>query len=338
MSDAKPESNRQSTAASSHVELARVDNTLRTSYHCFTLHSPSDGPSSLQELLLQRLPHIPLVSWKERFDFGGVYVNGREALADQPLPRPCRVEYYEPKFAIREASAIFPAFQERFVVYRDEAVAVAYKPPGLPSMPAKEQRHFSLKASLDALFGVQVHMPSRLDVSAQGIVVVSLNPGTHAHLQKAFESRRVHKTYYFATAASVPWEALNVVLPISRDPRHPVLRSVTGNDGLAAETRLSRVGTSSSDGNSITVVRAEPITGRTHQIRVHAASQGAPIFGDNFYGGAPASSLHLVSHSIAFTHPLSGEAVTVSLPRELTPNWLNTEAGALPLALESRDQ
>lgn len=326
MSDAKHVTADPLTAAERRIDLERVDKTLRTTYHCFTLLSPSDGPPSLQELLLHCLPHIPLVSWKERFNFGGVYVNGREALADQPLPHPCRVEYYEPKFDIGEASAIFPAFEERFVVYRDEAVAVAYKPPGLPSMPAKEQRHFSLKASLDALFGVQIHMPSRLDVSAQGIVVVSLNPGTHAHLQKAFESRRVHKTYYLATAASVPWEALNVDLPISRDPRHPVLRSVTGNDGLTAETRLSRVGTSSSEGSSITVVRAEPITGRTHQIRVHAASQGVPIFGDNFYGGAPASSLHLVSHSIAFTHPLSGEAVTVSLPRELTPNWLDAEA------------
>ncbi len=330
MSDSKHENTRVSPGANCAIDIGRVENTLRTSYHCFTLFSPSDGPSSLQELLLRRLPHIPLGSWRERFDFGGVYVNGHEALADQQLPYPCKVEYYEPKFPISEAVAIFPAFEDRFVVFRDEAVAVVFKPPGLPSMPAKEQRHFSLKASLDALFGVQVHMPSRLDVSAQGIVVVSLNPGTHAHLQKAFESRSVHKTYYLATAASVPWEALNVELPICRDPRHPVLRSVTGNDGLAAETRLSRVGTSSSEGTSVTVVRAEPVTGRTHQIRVHAASQGAPIFGDNFYGGAPASSLHLVSHSIAFTHPLSGEAVAVSLPRELTPNWLITEAASPP--------
>ncbi len=323
MSDAKHVTADPSTAAERRIDLERVEKTLRTTYHCFTLPLPSDGPPSLQELFLQRLPHIPLASWKERFEFGGVYVNGREALADQPLPHPCRVEYYEPKFAIGEASAIFPAFEERFVVYRDEAVAVAYKPPGLPSMPAKEQRHFSLKASLDALFGVQVHMPSRLDVSAQGIVVVSLNPATHAHLQKAFESRRVHKTYYLATSAAVPWEVLKVDLPISRDPRHPVLRTVTGDDGLQAETRLSRIGTSSSEGTAVTIVRAEPVTGRTHQIRVHAASQGAPIFGDNFYGGAPASSLHLVSHSITFTHPLSGESIEVSLPEELTPNWLD---------------
>jgi|694.fasta_scaffold60403_4 23S rRNA pseudouridine1911/1915/1917 synthase len=322
MSDTKHLTSPPLQGANCQIDLDRVDSTLRTAYHCFTRLSPSDGPSSLQELLLQRLPHIPLASWKERFDFGGVYVNGREALADQQLPHPCKVEYYEPKFSIGEAATVFPAFEERFVVFRDEAVAVVYKPPRLPSMPAKEQRHFSLKASLDALLGVPVHMPSRLDVSAQGIVVVSLNPRTHAHLQQAFESRRVHKTYYLATTAAVPWEALNVDLPISRDPRHPVLRTVTGVDGQHAETRLSRIGTSSSEGRAVTVIRAEPVTGRTHQIRVHAASQSAPIFGDNFYGGAPASLLHLVSNSITFMHPLSGESIEVSLPKELTPNWL----------------
>lgn len=321
MSDDRPCTRAYSPTTAPQIDLERINATLRTAYHCFCLLSSQDGPSSLQELLLLRLPHIPRESWEERFAFGGVYVNGREALSDQALPRPCRVEYYEPKFAISDAATIFPSFEERFIVFQDSAIAVVYKPDRLPSMPAKEQRHFSLKASLESYFKVQIHMPSRLDVSAQGLVVVSLHPDAHARLQQAFESRSVHKTYYFATAADVPWKALCVDLPIARDPRHAVLRTVSGADSQHALTHLTRCGPSRSGEAAATLVRAEPVTGRTHQIRVHAASQSAPIIGDNFYGGAPASSLHLLSQSLALNHPLTGRRLEISLPASLTPAW-----------------
>lgn len=308
---------------SSTADLPRITATLRTTYHCFTLFSPSDGPSTLERLLLERLPNISRDSWPERFAFGGVYVNGVEALGDQPLPIPCKVEYYEPKFAISEASSVFPKFEERFVVFRDDAIAIVYKPPRLSSMPAKEQRHFSLKASLEALFKTQVHMPSRLDVSAQGLVVVSLHPSAHAKLQQAFETRTVHKTYYFATASRVDWERVSVDLPIFRDPQHAVLRSVkpNGEAGQAALTHFTFSHVGQSEGTAVSVVRAEPVTGRTHQIRVHAASQSAPILGDNFYGGSPASILHLASHSISLPHPLTGGRISAVLPTALRPSW-----------------
>ncbi len=322
MSDSKPASLPPSAAP---ADLARVTSTLRTAYHCVTLLTPSDGPTSLLPLLLHRFPHIPEESWPERFDFGGVYVNGREALGDQPLPFPCKVEYYEPKFPISEAHALFPKFEERFVIYQDDAVAVVYKPPRLSSMPAKEQRHFSLKASLEKLFKKPVHMPSRLDVSAQGLLVVSLHPDAHAKLQQCFESRKAHKTYFLATTAPVAWERVSVDLPIARDPRHPVLRTTAlgGLEGQPALTHLTRSHLAKSEGSSVTVVKAEPVSGRTHQIRVHAASQAAPIFGDNFYGGDSASYLHLVSCSLAIPHPASGHALHVELPHELCPGWIN---------------
>lgn len=305
------------------VDLDRITSTLRTRYWCWTVLDPAAGPRSLLGLLRQMLPHIPEESWAERFDFGGVYVNGREALADAELPVPCKVEYYEPKFPIRDAAALFPAFERRFVVHEDDALAVVFKPPRLSSMPAKEQRHFSLKASLDSLFGSPVHMPSRLDVSAQGLLVVSKIPLAHARLQQAFESREVDKAYVLATAASVPWQARSVDLPIGRDPRHPVLRSTSAAAGQHALTHFSRGHAASSGGTPITLVHARPITGRTHQIRVHAASQGIPIFGDNFYGGASAPCLHLVSFSISLSHPVTGHRLHVVLPEALRPDWLS---------------
>lgn len=305
-------------------DIPRINETLRTTYWVWNLYSPAEGPSHLLELLQRNLPHVAAHSWPERFDFGGVYVNGREALVDQPLPFPCKVEYYEPKFEIRDAHSIFPAFEERFIVYSDEAVAVVYKPPRLSSMPAKEQRHFSLKASLERHFGTHVHMPSRLDVSAQGLVVVSISPQAHKHLQQAFESRDVDKTYLLATSHDVAWTERTVSLPIGRDSRHPVLRSTQAPHGQAALTHFSRMESSLSRGQACTVLKASPVTGRTHQIRVHAASQGIPILGDNFYGGYPSDHLHLVSAAIEFRHPIRGERCACSLPSSLRPEWLRT--------------
>jgi len=302
---------------------AIVTDALRTRYWAWTHLSAETAPQTLLELLTRNLPHIPVDSWPERFDFGGVYVNGIEALTDRPLPFPCRVEYYEPKFEISAARSIFPEFDERFIIYHDHDVAVAWKPPRLSSMPAKEQRHFSLKASLERIFKKPIHMPSRLDVSAQGLVVVSLSPRAHRGLQQAFEGRRVTKTYLCASAHPCSWSQKTTNSPLGRDPLHPVLRMIDGINAQPAETHLTALGTSRSEDTDITVIRARPITGRTHQIRVHVASEGAPIFGDKFYGGAAATYLHLVSAAVGCAHPVTGTRLSVTLPASLRPSWVD---------------
>lgn len=304
------------------ARLERVEQTLRTRYHCWKLYTPHDGPAALVELLHQRLPHIQLTNWSERFEFGGIYVNGSEMLADCALPFPCKVEYYEPKFDLAEAPEIFPAFDERQIVFHDEYVAIVYKPPRLPSMPAKEQRHYSLKRYLERHFQAPIHMPSRLDVSAQGLVIVSLSPAAHAGLQHAFEQRRAHKVYSFATLQIAPFQEYTVDSNITQDPSHPVLRMTTESGGQTAATILSFSHNSETEGHKISVVDAKPITGRTHQIRVHAASQGTPIVGDNFYGGAPARYLHLVSRLIEVTHPVTKKTLSIHAPAELLPTWV----------------
>ena len=305
------------------LDLARVNQTLRTQYWNFILRTPEDGPASLLELLRERLPHIEPTSWNERFDFGGVYVNGVEALNDTILPRPVKVEYYEPKFPIAEARSQFSPFLSEYILFHDDAIAVVYKPPHLSSMPAKEQRHFSLKAALERELGRTIHMPSRLDVSAQGIVVVSTSPAAHAGLQRAFETRTVRKTYHFASDVRSTWNERLVEFPISVSREHPVLRVATIDDGQPAKTFLTYSHTALIERVPSQVYTANPITGRTHQIRVHAAASGLPLLGDNFYGGVPAPYLHLVSSALSLRHPISGEQLTWKLPTSLAPAWVN---------------
>jgi len=303
------------------IDLERVNTTLRTHYWSFILRSPAEGPQSLCALLLERLPHIDPTSWEERFEFGGVYVNGIETLKDIPLPRPVKVEYYEPKFSIAEARSQFSPFRSDYILFHDEAIAIVYKPPHLSSMPAKEQRHFSLKSALEKEIGRSIHMPSRLDVSAQGIVAVSTSQAAHAGLQRAFETRTVRKTYRFASHARSAWDETLVNFQIAVSKEHPVLRVATMNEGQPAQTEIRYAHATTIDGTSRHIYTAHPITGRTHQIRVHAAASELSLLGDNFYGGEHAPYLHLVSCAISLPHPLTGDRVEFELPRQLAPAW-----------------
>jgi tRNA pseudouridine32 synthase/23S rRNA pseudouridine746 synthase len=212
-------------------------------------------------------------------------------------------------------------------VYRDDEIAVAYKPARLSSMPAKEQRHFSLKKSLETLLGVTIHMPSRLDVSARGLVLVSTSPRAHAPLQRAFESRRVIKRYLCATKGECGWDRKVEQGLIGRDPRHPVLRISPATQGQSAETIFTNLGKGDSSGEEVTILCAQPVTGRTHQIRVHASANRLPLYGDMFYGGAPAQYLHLASVYLAFKHPLHERRIELSLPERFQTDWMRSSIG-----------
>jgi 23S rRNA-/tRNA-specific pseudouridylate synthase len=312
-----------------HSSLDTINEALNTKYWCWSIfEAASEAPKTLLDLLKRNLPDIDPSSWPMRFDFGGIYVNGRLAEADQPLPYPCRVEYYQPKFEISDAHHVFPQFlATEHIIYQDEDILVVYKPPGISSAPAKEQRHYSLKSAIERTVCARIHLPSRLDFSAQGLVIVSRLGAASKGLQNAFANRLVTKEYLCASAAQCAWDTLRVDLAIGRDDYHPVVRRIdpiNGQDALTYFERLGRVAVSDlTPGRSaLTVFRARPVTGRTHQIRVHAAASGIALAGDRFYRGIDSDHLHLISHSLRLRHPVSNKELYVELPERLKPWWL----------------
>jgi len=242
------------------------------------------------------------------------------------LSQPCKVEYFEPKIGFAEMETLYPVFHpEQHVIYEDDDLIAVFKPAGLPSKPSKEQQKFSLLASLERYAGRRLHLPSRLDAATAGLIIASKTKRAHAPLQQSFERRQIHKHYLLETEGRVDWKRRTVNAAIDRDPRHPVLRRTVADGGKKAVTRfvLLCASTFTSDGreHSAAVLLAEPLTGRTHQIRVHSASLGLPIIGDAFYGGIPDKDLHLLSYRLQMPHPLTGRPLSIELPPALLPEW-----------------
>jgi 23S rRNA pseudouridine1911/1915/1917 synthase len=280
--------------------------------------------SGVAEELSRRLPHIAPDSWSERFSLGGIYLAGRPASLEAKITEPCRLEYYEPKLALEELASWYPAFSSSWVLYSDDDLAIVYKPSRLPTTPARDQQRYSLERYLIEHFAKPVHLPSRLDTAVSGIVICSLSKRMNRYLQKAYERRWIEKFYLAQTSSIPPWSALNIDADIARDPQHPVLRRcVPTGQGESALTELACLEKS----GSLAIVQARPVTGRTHQIRLHLASAGFPIVGDPYYNGAEAAELRLVSYAIRFHHPYLGAMLKFELPQIFRPDWLGEVRG-----------
>lgn len=302
----------------------RLLNTLSSTHWSWAFYPGDSLPNSLITLLQEKLPHIDPSSWKDRLIFGGAFLNGKAITQDVALNTPCRIEYYETKYPIESAAAFFPQFDPTQIIYNDGDLAVVVKPYGLPCFEAREQRLHNLRTQIESHFGHAVHMPSRLDTSVTGLVLISLNQNAHDKLQKIFERREIEKTYVMQSATSVDWREKVVDAPIGRDERHTILRKVLAAGGKAALTKFEQceLKRNATDSKLLSTFRAFPLTGRTHQIRVHAAHLGIPIIGDNFYGGIEDPELRLASFAIRLKHPLSARELLLSLPQQFQPEWL----------------
>ena len=149
----------------------------------------------------------------------------------------------------------------------------------------------------------------RLDKETSGVLVFGKTPLANRSLTSQFEQKTIRKTYLLVTDRPVPQAELTVVSKLVRAGERYLSRPWSSGEGRA-ETHFRIRNRSAGQ----TWVEAEPITGRTHQIRVHAAAQGFPILGDTLYGGTPAARVALHAERLTLTHPASGQAMTFQAP------------------------
>nr|WP_210303592.1 pseudouridine synthase [Rhizobium cellulosilyticum] len=199
------------------------------------------------------------------------------------------------------------------ILHRDQDFLVCDKPSGLLSVPG---RHPALSDSL--LTRVQKEFPKalivhRLDKDTSGIVLMSLNRKAHAFVAAQFEARETKKSYVAEVWGRVEGEEGVIDLPLAIDPDNKPRHRVDHEHGKPALTRWQVIG----HGENRTRLRLFPMTGRTHQLRVHMKALGHVILGDEFYaeGEALAAADRLMLHAeeLSFRKP-DGSDVTFTAP------------------------
>jgi len=306
------------------IDIQRIQSTFRSRRWEFQIPADEAHASTCIEELIQKLPHIAPKSWPERFALGGAYLNGREAGPDTRIIAPCRLEYFEPLADLPNVGALYPSFAPDMIVWRDDDLALVVKPPGLPTTAPRDQRRYTLESYLIEHFGAPLHLPSRLDTDVSGVLIASLSKRMHGALQRAYDRRAVEKYYLAEVVGEFPHAEIDIRASLGRDPRHPVLRQVVESGGDTAHTHVRTLGRYQRGGRSYSLLQAEPLTGRTHQIRVHLASLGFPIVGDAYYGGVEAPHIHLLSYALFFHHPYAQKLVSFCLPLARRPEWLQS--------------
>ncbi len=205
------------------------------------------------------------------------------------------------------------------ILYEDDAIIVLDKPAGIMMHPTFHRVTGTLANRLLAYYQATgqasaVHPVSRLDRDTFGVVLLAKNAHVHALLCQAQKRGELQKTYEAVLYGGLCPECGIIDAPIARFSETSLLRCVR-EDGKPAQTRYETIEKRA----NATLVRLWPLTGRTHQIRVHCAHMGAPVLGDPQYGSAESlayaaqqgcSTQQLCARALRLPHPLREELLS----------------------------
>jgi len=201
----------------------------------------------------------------------------------------------------------------RWIIHRDPRLLVLDKPSGLLAVPGRGphlQDCLAARVRLDIPTALVVH---RLDRDTSGLMLMALDADAQRHLGRQFEARTVRKTYACVVAGVPAADEGLVDLPIGRDAARPPRYRIDHDHGRPSQTRWRVI----DRGAGIARLEVEPLTGRSHQIRLHLATLGHPILGDPLYGAdsaPPAPRLLLHATALGLAHPDDGRAVAWRSP------------------------
>ncbi|AFZ11106.1 pseudouridine synthase [Crinalium epipsammum PCC 9333] len=199
------------------------------------------------------------------------------------------------------------------ILYEDEWLIAVNKPAGLLSVPGRyRDRQDSILSRLRHLLpdGIKLMAVHRLDQETSGILLLARDLPTYRQLSQQFQQRQIHKIYEAVLSGTVTINQGMIELPLWGDPENRPYQKVDWQKGKPSLTRFQVIAT---EGN---YMRLEfiPLTGRTHQLRVHAADPrglGIPILGDRLYGCYAGTRLHLHARELRFEHPQSGKTLEI---------------------------
>ena len=279
-----------------------------TAKHPSKLSLPQTNPglTTVLEYLLIKFPFITEKVWLKRMSEGKVHRHDGTAItAQSPFKAQQRIFYYREV----ESEPIIP-FKED-ILFQDEHIIVAYKPPFLAVVPAGIYVNECLQNRLRLSTGIEtLQALHRLDRVTAGLVMFSVNPDTRACYHQLFETQQIHKTYQ--AIANIPrgdqiegqqWQVKNHI----ETSRPRFLMCVTeGEINSHSEIRCLQQSANKA------LFELNPVSGKTHQLRVHMQSLGFPILNDKYYPQLQSLSadnykmpLQLLAKKLRFIDPIT---------------------------------
>ena len=210
------------------------------------------------------------------------------------------------------------------ILHQDRCCIVVEKPGGLLAVPGRgTDKQDSVVSRVKRLLPWCIEQPAvhRLDMATSGLMVLGLTREAHRHLSGQFAERRVVKRYMAVLEGEVEAAAGSIQLPFRLDPKNRPYQVYDPENGKVGITRWRILAVS----GRRSLVEFEPLTGRTHQLRVHASHPlglGCPIAGDPLYGnGCTGDSLLLHATVLQFDHPTAGQRMEFSSLAPFVEAW-----------------
>ena len=258
-------------------------------------------PARVDKALVHLFPNFSRRAIRRYLDVGSVYLNRKRVrVASRPVYRGDELEI------IPVATPIPTAVVSLAPLYEDEHVIVVNKPPCLPTQATRSQAVSHLTALLQRQYGMHLRLVHRLDQETSGAIVYAKSQAVAYFLAQQFKAKLVRKTY-LALVHGIP----NWHVRVHSSYLTPIRRSVgivqecrkQSQQAKLAVTKFTLLACSPSSA----LIKCEPQTGRSHQIRAHLHSLGVPIVGDKKYGDARPESTaerHMLhAFHLAFRHP-----------------------------------
>lgn len=215
------------------------------------------------------------------------------------------------------------------ILYEDESIIALHKPAGIIIHPSATRNTSTLANQLLAYTGGTVHPVNRLDRDTTGVCIFAKNGYVKSILTESMEKAKIHKTYVAPTFGALPEESGVIDLPIDRLSTDSLWRTIRedGQPSRTAYELLSRQG-------QWNLYAFHPLTGRTHQIRLHAMASGAPLLGEPVYNTPSSKAFsdtlglsiqQLCCTEMTFPHPLTGDVISITTtPDFFGAPWFHT--------------
>lgn len=218
--------------------------------------------------------------------------------------------------SIEALTILTPTSEAWQLLYQDQHLLVVNKPAMLLTVPGRHPANFDCLVTR-----VQQQFPTaqvvhRLDYDTSGLVILPLTKSALSHISKQFQARTVKKNYQALVQGKVSTDSGSIDAPIVADAERRPLYKICHKDGKASLTHYQTI--SYDERLDLSRLALSPVTGRSHQLRVHLLSIGHPIIGDTLYGDAEniALSPRLCLHAatIVFSHPETGQSLKFDAP------------------------